>query len=237
VKHSATLKNKNMAEPSSNLRPMRPILRQPFVEEVLPIDGQPDVPAPAKKQASKPGNWSHAQLMQDLKCDGGTGIYAKAKAANGGKGPIFKAGNSIIGTGGSTDTNAGVITIDSDQKRADAAETAIVELTNLSNKARFAKVSAEANAGKLGREQYTRANEAIEYDAVKNAVQADRSCKESWGAPPGWTGTYDGFDKLKNFDEYYEKYLAAMHKDYYRSFWDKNLKSIYDAAHPSHQKP
>ncbi len=226
-----------MTDSSSGLRPMRPILRHPFVEETLPVEG-PDVPAPPKKAAPKPANWSVDQLKKDLAaCDGGTGIYAKAKAANGGKDPVFKVGASAIGSGGSTDTTTGVITMDPNQDRATAAETAIVELTNLSNKARFAKVDADVTAGNLSREHYTRANEAIEYDAVKNAIQADNACKKQWGAPPGWAGSYDALAKVKSFEEYYQKYLAADHKNYYRQAWDKNYKAVYNAAHPPHKHP
>jgi hypothetical protein len=216
---------------------MRPIQRRPFVEETLPVEGRPDVPAPPKA-AHQSAKWTVAQLMKDLaSCDGGTGVLAKAKAANGGKAPVFKVGASVIGTGGSTDTDAGVITMDPNQDRATAAETAIVELTNLSNKARFAQVDADVAAGKLGREQYTRANEAIEYDAVRNAIKADNACKKQWGAPPGWAGSYDALAKVKSFDEYYRKYLSASHKNYYRQAWDKNYKAIYNAAHPPHKHP
>jgi len=226
-----------MADAPSNLRPMRPILRHPFVEEVLPIDGQPDVPAPEKKQAPKSGNWSHDQLLQDLKCDGGTGIYAKAKAANGGKDPIFKSGHSVIGTGGSTDTTTGVITLDPNQSRAYAAQVAIFELTNLSNKARFAKVDADTAAGNHNREQYIRANEAIEYEGIANTNKAFRACGAAWGAPMGTPSIFQPYAPVKNFEDYYKNYLPPMHKHYYGSTWDKAFKAAYNAAHPPHNHP
>ncbi len=226
-----------MAEPSSNLRPMRPIQRHPFVEDVLPVDGQPDVPAPQKKQAPKSGNWSHAQLLKDIQCDGRTGIYAKAKAANGGKDPIFKSGHSVIGSGGSTDEDAGVITLDPNQSRASAAQVAIFELTNLSNKARFAKVAADTAAGNHGHEQYTKANEAIEYQGIANANKAFRACGSHWGAPKGTKGRFEFYGKAKNFEDFYKKYLPAMHKNYYHSSWDKDYKHIYDAVHHLHENP
>lgn len=225
---------------SSGLRPMRPIHRHPFVEDILPVEGPPDVPSPPKKAAHKPAHWSVGQLMQDLKCDGGTGIYAKAKAANGGKDPIFKVGHSVIGSGGSTDTTAGVITLDPNQDRATAAQIATFELTNLSNKAGFAKVNADVAAGKLGREQFARANEALEYQGIANATKAFASCGTTWGAAHGTKGFYDAFAKSKNFDDYYKNYLAVLdpkHIDYYRGIWDKSYKSIYNAAHHSHTHP
>lgn len=223
-----------MTDAPSGLRPMRPIHRHPFVEEVLPVSG-PDVPAPPKKAHPKPATWSHAQLMKDLKCDGGTGIYAKAKAANGGKDPIFQAGHSVIGTGASTNEDTGVITLEPTLDRATAAQMAIFELTNLSNKAHFAKVDADVAAGKLGREQYTRANEAIEYHGIANVNKAFHSCSARWGAPKGSKSFQDFFAKAKNFDDYYKNYLPAMHKNYYRQVWDKSYKAIYNAAHPPHK--
>jgi len=224
-----------MTDAPSGLRPMRPIHRHPFVEDILPLAGQPAAPAPPKKASHKPTTWSHAQLMKDLACDGGTGIYAKAKAANGGKYPIIQAGHSVIGTGGSTNEETGVITLEPSLDRATAAQIAIFELTNLSNKAHFIQVNTDAGAGKLGREQYTRANEAIEYQGIANVNKAFHSCGRRWGAPKGTKSLYDVFAKAKNFDDYYKNYLAPMHKNYYRTFWDKNFKAIYDATHPPHK--
>lgn len=226
-----------MADTPSGLRPMRPIQRHPFVEEVLPVAGLPGAPAPPKKGTPKPATWSHAQLMQDLKCDGGTGIYAKAKAANGGKNPTIQSGHSVIGTGGSTNDATGVITLDPNQDRATAAQVALFELTNLSNKARFAQVSADAAAGKLNREQYTRANEALEYQGIANANQAFQSCGSTWGVSKGTQGRYDFYARAKNFEEYYKKYLPAMHKNYYRQAWDNSFKALYNAAHSAHKHP
>lgn len=222
------------------LRPMRPIARQPLVEDILPVEGQPEVPAPAPGAAHKPVNWSVAQLLKDIKCDGGTGIYAKAKAANGGKDPVFKVGTSVIGSGGSTDTSTGTITLDPKQDRATAAQIATFELTNLSNKARFATIDADVLAGKLSREQYTRANEATEYQGIANATKAFASCGTTWGAAKGEKGFYDAFAKAKNFDDYYKNYLTVMdpkHMDYYRGIWDKNYKAAYETAHPPHKRP
>lgn len=217
---------------------MRPILRHPFVEDILPVDGGAAIPAPPAKAAHKAANWSPAQLMKDLAgCDGGTGIYAKAKAANSGKDPIIRSGHSVIGSGGSTNEDTGVITLDPNQSRAQAAQIAIFELTNLSNKARFAKVDANVAAGKIGREQYTRANEAIEYQGIANASQAFHACGNRWGAPKGVAGFYDFFAQAKNFDDYYKNYLNLDHKEFYRRFWDKNYKALYNAAHPPHKHP
>lgn len=226
-----------MSDAPSNLRPMRPILRQPFVETVLPVDGQPDVPAPATKPALKPKNWTRAQLLQDIKCDGGTGIYAKAKAANGGKDPIFKSGHSSIGSGGSTDEDKGVITLDPNQDRAYAAQVAIFELTNLSNKARFDKLNADTAAGNHGREQYTKAAEAIEYGGIANANKAFHACGAAWGVAKGTRSRFAAYDGAKDFEDFYKNYQKSVHKDFYRHAWDKSYKHLYDAVHHLHKKP
>jgi len=168
-------------------------------------------------------------------CDGGTGIYAKAKAANGGKDPIFKVGHSAIGSGGSTDTTTGIITLDPDQSRARAAQIAIFELTNLSNKAKFAKVDTKVAAGKLSREQYIRAEEAIEYQGIANENRAFHSCGVTWGSPKGVSGVADFFARAKNFNDYYKNYLGLDHKEFYGKFWDKNYKAIYTAVQHPHK--
>lgn len=210
---------------------MRPILRHPFVEEVLPVDAPQ--PGHRRRHAHTPRRADVAQLRKDLAaCDGGTGVYAKAKAANGGKDPVFRSGNSAIRTGGSTDSVHGVITIDPGFSRQENATTGIVELTNLSNKARFNTINADVAAGRLSREEYTRANELVEYDAVTNANKAAQACANQWGAPPGWKTTLDAFSKAQNFDDYYNNYLDASHKAYYQKFWDKHFAAIYRAAHP-----
>lgn len=178
--------------------------------------------------------------MKDLKCDGGTGIYAKAKAANGGKDPVIQSGRSVIGSGGSTDTSTGIITLDPNQDRASAAQVAIFELTNLSNKAKFAHTYAAAAAGKLGREPYARAIESNEYEGIANATKAFASCGTTWGAAKGAKGFYDAYAKAKNFDDYYKNYLSVLapeHTNLYRGNWDKFYKKVYDAAYPAPKHP
>jgi len=216
---------------------MRPILRHPFVEETLPVAGQIPAPVPPKNAAHKPTKWSHAQLMKDLACDGGTGIYAKAKAANGGKDPIFRAGRTAMRGGADTHEDTGVITLEPTVDRTTAVQMAVFELTNLSNKAHFAQVSADVTAGKLNREQFTRANEVIEYQGIANVNKAFRSCSARWGAPKGSKSLEDFFATAKNFDDYYKNYLPATHKNYYRQIWDRSYKAIYNAAHPPHNHP
>lgn len=209
---------------------MRPILRHPFVEEVLPVD-PPQTGNKRPAQGLTPVDLE--QLRKDLAaCDGGTGIYAKAKAANGGKDPVFLSGDSVMKTGGNTFLATGEIILDPGQSRPDAVGTAIFELTNLSNKARFSQVTTDAAAGKLSREEYTRANEAIEYEAGINELIAARACARQWGAPPGWKSGLDYLTKAKDFEDFYEHYLHASHKAYYQGGWDKSYATAFRDAHP-----
>ena len=122
--------------------------------------------------------------------------------------------------------------MDPGYSRPENAVTGIVELTNLSNKDRFAKVDADVNAGKLSREEYVRASELIEYDAVVNANKAAQACAQHWGAPPGWKTTLDPMSKAKDFDDYYGHYLGNSHKEYYGKVWDASYAAAYRASHP-----
>jgi hypothetical protein len=182
-------------------------------------------PGDSKSPSKKP-KWTSAEIKAQLdKCDGGTGVWAAAKAANGGKDPVVKPGNAA--TGGQVDTDTGEITLDENQDPCIALQVQIQELTNLSHKSDFDKASTSAFNGDLSREDFIRAYEHAEYDGVHNVIKAFDACKDTWGCK---TCEKEWARKYKNFDEYY-KGMSTAHKENYGKWWDSNCKSKYDAKH------
>jgi hypothetical protein len=172
---------------------------------------------------------------EDLKrnvqtCDGGTKVWEKAKAANGGRDPTVKAGASAIGSGGQVDINKGEITLDPGQDCCIATQVLIQELSNLSHKADFEKATKEAAAGNLSREDYIKANERAEYDGVRNVITAFDACKDKWGCT---TCEKEWARKYTTFDDYYNKALSNEHKEYYGKHWDATFKTAYEKKHPA----
>jgi hypothetical protein len=165
-------------------------------------------------------------LLNNLKkCDGGTGIYEKAKAANGGKDPTIK-----LGSGGWVDLGKGEITLKKDYDTCFTTQQLIQELSNLSQKAAFDKVDSDALAGNMNREKYIRETERIEYEhGVKNIIKAFDSCKDTWGCN---TCQKEWARPAKNFDDYYNRLLNDEHKENYGQWWDVNCKGAYDAKRP-----
>jgi hypothetical protein len=184
----------------------------------------------AKKQLETPAKKTTEPCPQDLldnlkKCDGGTGIYEKAKAANGGKDPTIK-----LGAGGQVDLKKGEITLNKSYDTCFATQQLIQELSNLSQKAAFEKANSDALAGNLSREEFIREYERIEYEhGVKNIIKAFDSCKDTWGCK---TCQKEWARSAKNFDDYYNNYLSSSHKENYGQWWDANCKGAYDAKHP-----
>ncbi len=178
--------------------------------------------------------WAPADIKSALdSCDGGTGVWAAAKAANGGKDPQVVAGNSVIGSGGSVDTTAGVITLDTKYDKCNTIETLIQEASNMSHKADFGKVDSDAAAGKLSRDEYIRAKEKIEYDGVQKAVKAEKACTATWGCSKNSFSYASVTDsQASSFDKYFNNWLGADHKDYWGKAWDGRYKDAYSAAHP-----
>lgn len=203
--------------------PAEPLESKP--ESKTPVVRDPPDP---KKKPAPPAGWTPAELKANIDtCDGGTGIYAKAKAANGGKDPVVKKGTAS--TGGQVDLSTGEITLDPGQDKCTATQVQIQELTNLSHKADFEKATKEAAAGDLSREGFIKAYEKIEYDGVQNVIKAFDSCKDKWGCK---TCEKEWARKYKTFDDYYDKALSNDHKEYYGKFWDTNYKAAYKAKHP-----
>ena len=176
--------------------------------------------------------WTPADIKSALDgCDGGTGVWAAAKAANGGKDPQVVTGASVIGTGGSV--SGGTITLDTGYDKCNTIETLIQESSNMSPQADFAKVDADAAAGKLSRDEYIRAKEKIEYDGVQKAVKSEKACMAKWGCSKNSFSYASVTDaQSTSFDEYFDHWLGSDHKDYWGNVWDGNYKAAYDAAHP-----
>ncbi len=165
-------------------------------------------------------------------CDGGTDVWNLAYLATG-KTPAVKIQPGAGGFGGSANAPSATISISPTPDCCAATDVAIHELTNLSNATVFAKIHADAIAGNLSRTDYIKANEKVEYEGVQNALKAFAACKGSWGCPAGAVSPLSGFQSAKDFDDYYNHYLAANHKEYYGKFWDANFKAAYNKKHPS----
>lgn len=175
---------------------------------------------------------SAAQMKANLdKCDGGTGVWSKAKKEVG-QDPSIEVGAAAGGFGGHADCANKKVMIAPNPDCCGATQTLIFELTNLTNCSNFAKNAKDASAGDLDREGYTKAYERLEYESVKNSYTSFEKCSKAWGCPEGALARHGGYKSAKNFDDYYDKYLPDKHKDYWRDLWDKNFKSIYEKKHP-----
>jgi hypothetical protein len=186
---------------------------------------------PAAKKAPPADPCVPCTLLK--KCDGGTGIMAAATAANGGKAPTIKIGKPSSGFDAETDTTTGTITI----KKMDPCsevDKLIIELSNLSHKADFAKINSDVAAGKLSRDEYIKGNEKLEYDGVKTALKAFDKCSKTWGCK---TSSFEWARSAKDFNDYFKSFLGNNHKEHYGKFWDSNYKPAYDKAHPPKKGP
>ncbi len=181
--------------------------------------------AQAGNAAAPKPNWTADDLKKMLKaCDGGLGIWEKAKKANNDKDPTI-----VAGTGEWVDLSTGEITLDKSKNKCIAGQVLIQELSNLSRKADFNKATASALAGDLSRTDFIKEYERIEYDhGVKNVITAFDACKDIWGCK---TGEKEWARKAKNFQDYYDNYLSMSHKENYGKWWDKNCKAAYDKKH------
>jgi hypothetical protein len=167
-------------------------------------------------------SWTVEELKKMLDtCDGGLGIWAKAKKANKDKDPIVAPG-----AGGEVEPSTGKITLDRTLDKCAAVQQLIQELSNLSRKADFDKLDHSALAGGVPRDDYIKDTERIEYESgVKNVLTAFDSCKDKW---PCTTSPKEWARKAKNFDEYFTKLLSPKHKEFYGDWWDKNCKKAFD---------
>jgi hypothetical protein len=172
-----------------------------------------------------------AWTVEDLKkmldlCDGGQGLWAKAKKANGDKDPKVKPGAG----GGSATMATGEINITETLDKCNATQQLIQELSNLSRKADFDKLDNSALAGNVARADYIKETEKIEYESgVKNVLAAFDACKDKWGCK---TARMEWARKAKGFDDYFDKFLSSAHKENYGKWWDNNCKAAYDKKHP-----
>jgi len=195
----------------------------PHLEAAGPTIQREDKDAGVKPAAPVP--WTVADLKKMLAgCDGGLGIWAKAKKANRDKEP-----GVVLGGGGQTVMSTGEITLDRTVDKCFACQQLVQELSNLSRKADFDTLAASALAGDVDRETYIKRTEKIEYETgVQNVLTAFDSCKDKWGCkttPKEWART------AKGFDDYYEKRLSPVHKENYGKWWDRACKAAYDKKH------
>jgi len=173
-----------------------------------------------------PPNWTPLQIRKMLdKCDGGTSVWAAAKAANGGKDPVINPGKVASGR---VNTVTGEITLSKHHDVCFAAQVQIQELSNLSHKKDFADASTSCLDGKISREGFIRAYELAEYDGVKKVIKAFDSCKDKWGCK---TCQKEWARKYTSFDEYYKKGLSNEHKEEYGKWWDDHCKDSYAENH------
>ena len=163
-------------------------------------------------------------------CDGG--IYAEAKKANGGKDVKIVSGSPVGGFGGHADTAKGEVVIGPNPDTCSRAQTLLFELNNIANGPNYNKIEKKAVAGDLNREQYIRANEEIEYNGLMKVMKAYDSCKKKWCCEKS-PCRYEWMRSAKNFNNYYNNFLATSHKEYYGKVWDKDYKAIYEKKHPA----
>lgn len=181
------------------------------------------------KKAAPPAPCPADKIKKNLDaCDGGTGAWDAAKKSLG-KDPTVEVKKTKSGFDAETD--GGTIRIAPTPNCCDATESLLFELHNVESSSKFTKIEADAAAGKLSREDYTRSNEHVEYDGLKRSWTVFDKCSKTWGCGPAAKSFADGFRKAKDFDDYYDHYLGKSHKDHYRKFWDKNYKAAYDKKH------
>ena len=171
-------------------------------------------------------SWTVAELKKLVTdCDGGLGIWAKAKKANGDKDPVVNAGKTTSGgqTSGST------ITLEETSDRCTAVQVLIQELSNMSRQKDLDKLASDGVAGDLARDAFIKGIEKIEYETgVKNVLTAFDACKDTWKCK---TAEKEWARKAKDFDDYFDKFLAKTHKEGYGKWWDDNCKTNYDKKH------
>ncbi|HIH44490.1 MAG TPA: DUF4157 domain-containing protein [Candidatus Methanoperedenaceae archaeon] len=178
-------------------------------------------------KAKTPPPWTVDDLKKMLDaCDGGLGIWAKAKKANKDKDPVVKAGKTRSGGFTSQDT----ITLEETSDRCNAAQVLIQELSNMSRAKDFDKLSSDARAGDLARDAFIKGFEKIEYETgVKNVLTAFDACKDIWKCK---TAEKEWARKAKDFEDYFKNFLSNVHKEGYGKWWDDNCKAAYDKKHP-----
>lgn len=178
-----------------------------------------------KEKAKAPPPWTADELKKMLDgCDGGLGIQAKAKKANGGKSPTI-----VPGDGSWTDPASGEITIDKTVDKCLAVQHLIAELSNLSRKTDIDTLTTSAQAGDLARGDFIKKIEKIEYETgVINTLTTFDACKKTWKCT---TAQMEWARTAKSFDDYFDHFLFTSHKEGYGKWWDDNCKAAYDKEH------
>jgi hypothetical protein len=178
-----------------------------------------------KEKGKATPSWTVDDVKKMLDdCDGGLGIWAKAKKANDDKEPSITAG-----AGGWVDDTTGEITIDKTLDKCNAVQQLIQELSNLSRIAALRAANASAIAGDLSRADYITTKEKIEYEGgVLNDLTAFDACKDKWACK---TARKEWARKAKDFKDYFDHFLGSAHKEGYGAAWDKIAKAAYDAKH------
>lgn len=191
---------------------------------------KPKAPARAPRKGgggkeTAPSPWTVDELKSMLDaCDGGLGIWAKAKKANKDKDPEI-----VRGASGRMYPATGTIILDKTQDKCFAVQQLIQELSNLSRADDVSKQHDEAVAGNVAREDFIRGLELLEYETgVKNVLTAFDACKDKW---PCETTPKESARKAKDFDDYFENVLKDAHKERLGKWWDTHCKAAYDENH------
>ena len=179
----------------------------------------------AKWFSDKGLRWSAGDLKKMLdRCDGGLGIWGKAKKANKDRDPQITPGRSSF-----TDTLTGQITLDATVDKCQAIQHLIHELSNLASIAEVDKIDVAVTAGDLSRDEYIKRIEKIEYEiGVKNTLNAFDACKGKWLCA---TSIMEFARGAKDFDDYFKNLLLPAHKARYGKDWDDRFKKAYDKKH------
>ncbi len=206
-----------------------PAFRQRSITSKLDLD-KPLDPFGGEGPAANPGasqTWTSQQLLDSLfQWSGGRNLYNEATQANGGNNPTITLDPNV--PSGRTDPNNGTIQINPGKTLSQATQTLIQELSNLAHKADVVKVSKEAFAGNVSRQEYIRRLEEIEYQGVKTVISAYDATKDKWNGPCAkeWARN------AKNFDDYFDNYfLNDSHKGNNGNWWDSHYKTAYDSKH------
>ena len=186
----------------------------------------------AKWFSAKGLRWTAADLKKMLDtCDGGLGIWAKATKANKGKPPKVTPARIGAGEFVNTDMLSGEITLNETVDKCQAIQQLVHELSNLASIAEVNKIEVLATAGDLGRDDFIKNIEKIEYEVgVKNTLNAFDGCKSKWVCQ---TSIMEFARGAKDFDDYFNNKLSSRHKASYGKYWDDKFKKAYDKKHPT----
>ncbi len=118
---------------------------------------------------------------------------------------------------GKANPDAGYVKINEHSDPCTQMETLFFELGNIKRQAEF-----DAAAGNLmtaTREDYIKGFERVEYANVKDTLEAIDKCKDAWGCQ-NHTFDFDAFRPARDFDDYYNRFLADEHKEWFGVDWD-----------------